>query len=88
MKTSIASKLREIAEEINPLKEARLEEEGTSTKDKGYLKMPNVKPPRRQNNNVSDTREYRREYQENYRAENGNGYIPKPKKKKEDGKDG
>lgn len=88
MKASIANKLREIAEDINPQKEARLVEEGSSKKEKGYEKMPNEKPPRRQINNVSDTREYRRDYQENYRAENGNGYIPKPKKNKGDKKDG
>lgn len=46
-------------------------------KEKAYLKMPNIKPPRRKKFNKSETREYRNEYQKEYREENGNGYIPK-----------
>lgn len=42
-------------------------------KEKAFRKMPNVKPPRRQSFNVSETRDYRNEYQREYRAEHGNG---------------
>lgn len=84
-KIPLADIMRRMASDL-PGKEGMVEE-GTSTKEKPFVKMPSIKPPRRQTNNVTDTREYRREYQKDYRAENGNGYIPKPKKKKEEPED-
>lgn len=42
-------------------------------KEKKFLKMPNEKPPRRKSFNRTDTREWRNEYQREYRAENGDG---------------
>ena len=42
-------------------------------KEKKFRKMPNEKPPRRQTFNLSETRDYRNEYQREYRAEHGNG---------------
>jgi hypothetical protein len=51
-----------------------------SHKEKGYLAPPKIKPKRRSTFNKSETRGYRNEYQKEYRRENGNGYIKKPKK--------
>jgi len=87
-KLIIASELRKLAQEMVENKESRLLEDGSSTKEKPFLKMPNDKPPRRKSNNVTDTREYRNQYQKEYREENGNGYIPKGPKKSKEGQDG
>lgn len=43
-----------------------------SAPDKEFMQTPWVKPPRRETFNESETRGYRNEYQENYRAEHGN----------------
>lgn len=87
-KIPISEEIRKLATEMVDTKESRLLEDGSSAKEKPFLKMPNAKPPRRKSFNVSDTRDYRNDYQKEYRLENGNGYIPKgPKKGKED-KDG
>lgn len=83
-RVTVANDLREVAAMLSGVKESRLLEEGISQKEKAFVKMPNIKPPRRQQNNESGTREYRRDYQKEYREDNGNGYIPKLKKKEED----
>ena len=38
--------------------------------DQGFRKSPGVKPPRRDPLNQTDTREWRRDYQDDYRREN------------------
>jgi hypothetical protein len=48
-------------------------------RDKGFKPKPKVKPPRRTNFNKTDDKSWRREYQEEYRKDNGNGYIKKLK---------
>lgn len=73
-----------LVEELRKLAEEVASEKGASSdKEIKYQPQPKYKPPRRETFNESGTREYRNNYQERYRAENGNGYIKKPKKKKE-----
>jgi hypothetical protein len=62
----------------------KVTEDSSSLKEKTYKAAPKIKPRRRQVNNESDTRGYRRDYQQEYRRENGSGYIKKLKKPGED----
>ena len=50
-----------------------------SHRERPHKTSPKIKPKRRKPFNESDTRGYRNEYQKEYRIENGNGYIKKPK---------
>jgi hypothetical protein len=58
-------------------------EDPDSLKEKSHISAPKIKPKRRSVFNESETRGYRRDYQEKYREENGNGYIKKLKKPEE-----
>ena len=56
-------------EKSNPTKgKVRIVQDGQT--DQGYRPMPNQKPPRRNVMNETDSRDWRREYQKEYRMEN------------------
>lgn len=70
-------------EEYSTNKPSRMVEDSESLKEKTFVSSPKVKPRRRSLFNESDTRGYRRDYQEEYRKQNGNGYIKKLKSPEE-----
>jgi hypothetical protein len=94
----VADLLRQVAEELvsglpeGEEKEAGLNLLGSKKKQslkkldddqRGYLKPPNEKPPRRQKGTpLSETRDYGSGYMEQYRAEgkDNSAYIPKGRK--------
>jgi len=76
----IANIVREAVLEED-IKEATLKK--LDDKERPYRKQPNYKPPRRQHMTpLSETRDYGREYMQEYRAEgrDNNSYIPKGKR--------
>ena len=90
----VASRLRKAAEDLKEAFRLESEDSGEystnkpsvgnipndEAPDQGYKAPPKIKPPRRDRNSVSKTREYGRDYMTEYRQENGNGYFKKPKK--------
>lgn len=77
----ISSLIRQAVEEEEESKEAALKK--LDDKERPYRKQPNYKPPRRQHiTPISETRDYGREYMQEYRAEgrDNNSYIPKGKR--------
>ena len=69
----ISERLRKAANDVLSEDETVREAANAIEKERPFVRQPSSKPPRRKKFNTSATREYRNEYQAQYRQDNGNG---------------